>query len=331
MKRKDFLKGTGLAGIGLFLPKIQASPKVVEKQDLTDCVLIPSETAGPFPLDLTANTAFLRQDIREDREGAQLHLKLKIKGAEDCEAMQNVRVNIWQCDKDGQYSGYNSQQGLTYLRGYQMTDVNGEVEFTTVLPGWYPGRTCHIHFQVYVSETYAAISQLTFDHSTVNNIYSNFFILYTKGPDPLNPMVDGVFADGYALQLASLAPIPGSMAYESFLEVTVQGAGSVGVSNRERQTAKVFTLSQNAPNPFYRETIVPVEVKEKSDIKLELYDVNGQLVAKVFELQNAYGKYRIKIDLLEWGLPSGNYLYQLEAINKTGVYRSVKLMTWHQQ
>ena len=76
--------------------------------------------------------------------------------------MPNVRVNIWHCDKDGNYSGYQSQQGLTYLRGYQMADANGEVEFITVFPGWYNGRTCHIHFQVYVSETYAAIFTIDF-------------------------------------------------------------------------------------------------------------------------------------------------------------------------
>ena len=60
--------------------------------------------------------------------------------------MQNVRVNIWHCDKDGLYSGYNTETSLTYLRGYQFTDANGEVEFITIFPGLYTGRTCHIHF-----------------------------------------------------------------------------------------------------------------------------------------------------------------------------------------
>lgn len=75
-------------------------------------------------------------------------------------------MNIWHCDKDGLYSGYSQnnnqgQAGLTYLRGYQMTDASGNVEFVTIFPGcrW---RICHIHFQVYVSSVYAAISQSAF-------------------------------------------------------------------------------------------------------------------------------------------------------------------------
>ena len=110
---------------------------------------------------------FFRQDVREDEEGVQLNLRMKILGTDNCGPLPNVRVNIWHCSKDGWYSGYDGnnnpgQDGLTYLRGYQITDANGEVEFITILPGWYTGRICHIHFQVYVNSAYAAISQLTF-------------------------------------------------------------------------------------------------------------------------------------------------------------------------
>jgi hypothetical protein len=127
-------------------------------------------------------------------------------GLDNCEPMQNVRVHIWHCDKDGLYSGYQTQQGLTYLRGWQMADANGEVEFITILPGWYPGRVCHIHFQVYVSSMYAAISQLTYDVETKNEIYAANPEFYTKGADPILPSQDDVFADGYDYQIAGLTP-----------------------------------------------------------------------------------------------------------------------------
>ena len=327
MNRKDFLKGTGLAGLGLVLPKTNLSANTTKKSTLDDCALIPSETAGPFPLDLTANSDFLRQDVREDREGAQLNLRMKIVGLDNCEPMPNVRVNIWHCDKDGNYSGYQSQQGLTYLRGYQMADANGEVEFITVFPGWYNGRTCHIHFQVYVSETYAAISQLTFDHDLVNGVYDDFSSLYTKGDDPLSPDTDNIFNDGYDLQLASLTPNSTTGGYDAYLEVTVQGIGTVGVSNLERQTAKIFELGQNAPNPFVNQTFIPVTVKEKSDIKLELWNINGKKVSTVFEQDDAFGEFNIEVNLNKLGLPNGNYIYQFEAINNKGTFRLPKLMT----
>lgn len=327
MNRKDFLKGTGMAGLGLILPKTNLSANTTKKSTLVDCTLIPTETAGPFPLDLTANSDFLRQDVREDREGAQLNLRMKIIGLDNCEPVPNVRVNIWHCDKDGNYSGYQSQQGLTYLRGYQMADANGEVEFITVFPGWYNGRTCHIHFQVYVSETYAAISQLTFDHDLVNGVYDDFSSLYTKGDDPLSPDTDNIFNDGYDLQLASLTPNSTTGGYDAYLEVTVQGIGTVGVSNLERQTAKIFELGQNAPNPFINQTFIPVTVKEKSDIKLELWNINGKKVSTVFEQDDAFGEFNIEVNLNKLGLPIGNYIYQFEAVNNKGTFRLPKLMT----
>ena len=37
---------------------------------------------------------------------------------------------------------------LTWLRGVQQTDEDGMVEFETIVPGWYAGRTPHIHIRV---------------------------------------------------------------------------------------------------------------------------------------------------------------------------------------
>ena len=173
MDKREFLRSAGLLGVASLMP---FGKLIADNQEKTSssCVLIPTETAGPFPLDLTANTNFFRQDVRESKAGVQLNLRMKIIGNTNCLPMQNVRVNIWHCDKDGNYSGYGTETGLTYLRGYQYTDANGEVEFITIFPGWYPGRICHIHFQVYVSSSYAAISQLTFPVSEKNEIYSAY-------------------------------------------------------------------------------------------------------------------------------------------------------------
>lgn len=37
---------------------------------------------------------------------------------------------------------------FTFLRGVQQTDEDGMVEFETIVPGWYAGRTGHIHIRV---------------------------------------------------------------------------------------------------------------------------------------------------------------------------------------
>src|SRR5205085_5545804 len=63
--------------------------------------------------------------------------------------------------------------GQKFLRGYQITNENGQVQFTTVYPGWYSGRTIHIHVRIrtYSGTTVLSnfVSQIFFDES-VNNI-----------------------------------------------------------------------------------------------------------------------------------------------------------------
>jgi len=328
MKRKDFLRGIGLAGIVSVLPapSLKNSGTTSGPQP-PNCVLIPSETAGPFPLDLTENQTFFRQDIREDRTGAVHKLKIKIIGQENCLPMQNVRVNIWHCDKDGLYSGYQSQTGLTYLRGYQFTDANGEVNFTTIFPGWYPGRICHIHFQAYVSSIYAAISQLTYPIAEKNEIYAALPSFYTKGADPLSYNQDGVFADGYAYQLATLQYDPGSGYYNSYLEVTIEGSGLTGLAKAEPETGGHFKLYQNHPNPYTDQTTIPFEMKSPGDAYLEIWGLSGIKHIEIPQRNLAIGSYSFDINPYSLRLPVATYVYQLRVENSNGIFRQAKVMT----
>ena len=332
MNRKDFLRGAGLAGLSFALPNTKISALSQKGLETFDCTLIPSETAGPFPLDLTENQTFFRQDIRESEEGVQLNVKLKILGLSNCEPMQNVRVNIWHCDKDGVYSGYDTgnnpgdPNGIQ-LRGYQFTDADGEVEFITIFPGWYNGRICHIHFQVFVSSSYSAISQLTFPIDAKNNLYADHSAIYTKGADPLSFAQDNIFSDGHEFQLATLEENSTTGGYDTYLEVTVEGSGTTGVGHLERETAKVFELGQNYPNPYREMTTIPINLKQASDLKLELWDLSGRKVATILNERKGAGKYQIEINPSQIGLSNGNYIYQLEAKNGNGVFKLPKMMT----
>lgn len=333
MERKEFLKSMGLAGLGLSIPAGMANAKTQKISKATaDCVLIPRETEGPFPLDLTPNNTFLRQDVREDKKGVQLNLKLKILGLDNCLPMQNVRVNIWHCDKDGLYSGYDTnnnagQAGLTYLRGWQMTDSNGEVEFVTIFPGWYTGRICHIHFQVYVSSSYSAVSQLTFDIDKKNAIYKANSSVYTKGSDPLSYAQDNIFSDGYSYQLATLTENSSTGGYDSYLEVTVDGTGTVGLGHLEKQNAKYFDLGQNYPNPFTDETTIPFTINDRSEVTIDLFDLNGKKVKTVSSGSYSKGDHKVVLNFANLGLKSQHYLYQISVTNKDGVFVQSKMMT----
>lgn len=334
MNRKDFLKGMSLTGLAsLSIAPGPAFGKGISKVFMPpSCTLIPTETEGPFPLDLTENATFFRQDIRENKTGTLFNLRIKIIGSANCLPMKNVRVNIWHCDKDGLYSGYSQnnnpgQAGLTYLRGFQMTDANGEVEFTTIFPGWYSGRICHIHFQVYVSSMYKAISQMTFPIAEKNALYAANSGLYTKGADPLNFNSDNIFSDGYAFQLATLTPNAATGGYDAYLEVTVQGSGTSGYAEVEPETGGQFKLGQNFPNPFVSATTVPFNLANRADVQVDLFDLAGKKVATVSKGELLAGQHEIVLDPKSLGLTHVNYIYQLQVTNEHGTFRQCKMMT----
>jgi hypothetical protein len=60
----------------------------------------------------------------------------------------------------------------TYLRGAQLTDADGVVEFTTIYPGWYVGRTPHIHLKVHLNRTTLLATQLFFDDAVTDRVYA---------------------------------------------------------------------------------------------------------------------------------------------------------------
>lgn len=332
MNRKQFLSGLSIAGVGSLISGQFLKAKAAPPTPPFDCVLIPSETAGPFPLDLSENETFFRQDVREELPGVQLNLKMKIIGLENCEPMQNVRVNIWHCDKDGVYSGYRTGNNpgdtdATSFRGYQFADANGEVEFITILPGWYPGRICHIHFQVYVSSSYSAVSQLTFPIEEKNAIYAANAEVYPKGTDPLSFQQDNIFSDGYEYQLATLTANEETGGYDSYLEVAVQGEGTVGLGHLERQAAKQFSLAQNFPNPYTANTTIPFTLKQAADVTVELYDLSGKRVYALAKENLATGDHQIPLELEALGLPVASYVYQMTVSNADGAFKLCKMMT----
>ena len=337
--RRSFLKWSALAGAASLAPvrKALASDPIgtggmAGGAGAGACGLIPTEMAGPFPLDLSANAKYLRQDIREDRAGVPLNLKMKILGVDNCAALTNARVNIWHCDKDGAYSGYDNamnpgQAGLTYLRGYQLTNAKGEVDFVTIFPGWYPGRTCHFHFQVYVSSAYAAISQFTFEAGAKNALYRAYPAIYTKGVDPLSPSGDGIFNDGYAFQVATLAPSAKKGEYDAYMEVSVQGRGTVGLGHLEREQMKYFTLGQSYPNPFESDPIIPFTLRHPAEVAISFYDLSGKKVAALPQRRLTAGDHTAKVGMRSLGLQHRDYIYQIEVSNEAGVFKEYKLMT----
>ncbi len=108
-------------------------------------------TEGPYYLDDQP----LRTDITEGLPGVPLEVRISVRD-QDGVALEGARVDLWQCDAQGLYSGFAGQGdggtanllGKSFLRGGQPTDRRGEAVFRSIYPGWYEGRTTHIHFKV---------------------------------------------------------------------------------------------------------------------------------------------------------------------------------------
>jgi protocatechuate 3,4-dioxygenase beta subunit len=132
------------------------------------CALTPEQTEGPYYVDVN----LVRADIREDRDGVPLRVGARVLDADGCTPIKDAVFEIWHCDADGVYSGFDAGEGERYLRGAQVTNADGIAAITTIYPGWYPGRTAHIHAKVLVSSTEVLTTQLYFDEALSTQVYA---------------------------------------------------------------------------------------------------------------------------------------------------------------
>jgi protocatechuate 3,4-dioxygenase beta subunit len=177
---------------------------------LVTCVLTPEMTEGPYSLDGDK----VRSDIREGRPGTLLTLRLTVVNASNCKPIKGASVDIWHCDASGTYSGFAPEgtSGKTYLRGIQKTNAKGVATFKTIYPGWYRGRTVHIHVQVHVGGNVVHTGQLYFPDRVTDAVYRRSPYSGRPNRDVRNP-ADAIYRNG---------------GKRSLLRMTKSGAGYVG-------------------------------------------------------------------------------------------------------
>lgn len=219
MERKTFFKTMALGGLALTGLKVldacsSDDSTATEGTSGTDtgdsasgnCEVSPAETAGPFPT--KSPSTLVTNDITSDRTGVPLEISITIKNTNNsCNALANAIVDIWHCDKDGNYSEYGGTQmqstnytTVHFLRGRQTTDSDGEVVFTSIFPGWYSGRATHIHVHIYnQAGSSLLITQIAFpegSNSAVVQVNAATTYGYTKGMSGYTYNAnDNVFSD----------------------------------------------------------------------------------------------------------------------------------------
>jgi protocatechuate 3,4-dioxygenase beta subunit len=178
-------------------PKGSSTDLASRFDDAATCAQTAEQTEGPFYFDVDS----IRSDIREDREGAALRLGVRVREAGACEPISNAVVDVWHCDAAGSYSGFESAKGETYLRGAQVTNRDGIVEFTTIYPGWYPGRTVHIHAKVHVDRQTVLTTQFYFDDEFSAKVFEGDAYASAAGRDAFNDS-DGIYDSDLELTLS---------------------------------------------------------------------------------------------------------------------------------
>jgi protocatechuate 3,4-dioxygenase beta subunit len=191
-------------------------------ESIGTCQLLSEQTAGPFPLD----EQFERRDITEGYAGHSMRLGLRVVDS-SCAPIAGAAVEIWHCDATGDYSafadgggGKDDAEGTTFLRGTQLADADGIVEFHTLYPGWYSGRAVHIHLRVHVDDATVLTSQLYFDPDYTATVYAAEPYAEFGLPDTSNED-DGIAGDP-AAEGTLLATSPGD---------TSAGSGTLGLLN----------------------------------------------------------------------------------------------------
>jgi len=194
------------AGSSTYAASTSAAITVTVSASTSACSATYEGEEGPYFVNDSA-TGYFRSNILPNIDGTSvqpgipLALTLYVYASKvSCSAMQSVQVDIWHCNASGLYSSESVENtiGQTWLRGYQITDSLGKVTFNTIIPGWYQGRTTHIHLRF--RSTYDNSStggtntmQVFFPQTLVDTIYTTISPYSTEGINTTTNASDGVY------------------------------------------------------------------------------------------------------------------------------------------
>lgn len=202
------------------------------------CSAYKASTKGPCH----SNT-YLRKDITDGLIGLPTRFEFQVVDSA-CSPVPNAIVEIWYASPAGAYSkaaeyidsgvGYNgagsdlnvsfctgnNAEALAskWLRGFQVGGADGRVTIDGIYPGWYAGRTTHVHFIVSANGRSSITSQLFFDEALNTSVYTRHGSYSSRGNKDTSNARDNV-AGGLTLS-------------EVTMTVSQQSDGSLVASKR---------------------------------------------------------------------------------------------------
>ncbi|WP_299433504.1 intradiol ring-cleavage dioxygenase [uncultured Meiothermus sp.] len=210
LNRRKVLAALGLGGLAGAGGLLGGQKATAQSNPLPSCIVRPAMTEGPYFVDEKLN----RSDIRSDpasgavKAGTPLVLRFVVSrvSSSGCSLLPGAMVDIWHCDAQGLYSDVQDRfadtRGQKWLRGFQTTSAQGIAQFTTIYPGWYPGRAVHIHFKVRLQNR-DFTSQLFFDDALSDRIFTQ--PAYAKSGSRTRNASDSIYRNGGSQLLLDLA------------------------------------------------------------------------------------------------------------------------------
>jgi protocatechuate 3,4-dioxygenase beta subunit len=184
LSRREVVALLGTTGVLWLAGSLNPWRSMADSQ-VPSCVVRPEQTEGPYFVDERLHRSDIRSDPADGllRPGTALALTLLVSrlNAGDCQPLPDAQVDIWHCDAMGIYSDVRDPDfntiGRKFFRGYQITDTRGEVRFITIYPGWYEGRTVHIHFKIRTApaarRSFEFTSQMYFDDGLTDRVHTD--------------------------------------------------------------------------------------------------------------------------------------------------------------
>jgi protocatechuate 3,4-dioxygenase beta subunit len=198
MDRRKFMAGAG--GVILTSQAPAALGEIISPIPDYSCRTTERLTQGPY---LTPDSP-QRSDIREGVLGIPLKLKLTVINDIWCTPITECVVDVWHCDALGLYSDVENivfdsntlaitddqpidMRDKKYLRGHQVTDEKGQVEFLTVFPGWYLPRLAHIHVRtIWRDVAFTALDTQLYLPTDIEHAVYQTEPYSTRGPNPID-------------------------------------------------------------------------------------------------------------------------------------------------
>lgn len=153
--------------LALLIPILITPLVLVPASQAASCLATQALTEGPY---YSTDTP-VRTNIAPGEVGTKTKITITVVDSR-CKAVKGARVDIWHANALGQYSAVEGVSG-NFARGTQTTNASGKVTFTTIYPGWYPGRTMHIHFKIWKKGSEVLTSQFFASDSNNSRIYTS--------------------------------------------------------------------------------------------------------------------------------------------------------------